>query len=47
MTPSVLQSHIGGRWIGTQAAQTLRSAINGQPVAATHADAIDFGEAVA
>ncbi|ACB35822.1 phenylacetic acid degradation protein paaN [Leptothrix cholodnii SP-6] len=47
MHPSVLQSHIGGRWIGTQAAQTLRSAINGQPVAATHADAIDFGEAVA
>ena len=47
MNPSVLQSHIGGRWIGTQAAQTLRSAINGQPVATTHADAIDFGEAVA
>jgi oxepin-CoA hydrolase/3-oxo-5,6-dehydrosuberyl-CoA semialdehyde dehydrogenase len=47
MTPSVLQSHIAGRWIGTQAAQTLRSAINGQPVAATHADSIDFGEAVA
>jgi len=43
---SVLQSHIAGRWIGTQAAQTLRSAVNGQAIAQTHLDAIDFGEAV-
>lgn len=42
-----LQSYIAGRWIGTEAAQTLRSAINGQPVAATHAEKIDFAEAVA
>ena len=42
----ILQSHIAGRWIGTQAAQTLRSAINGQAIAQTHLDAIDFGEAV-
>ncbi len=42
-----LQSFIAGRWVGAEAAQTLRSAINGQPVARTHADAIDFGEAVA
>jgi oxepin-CoA hydrolase / 3-oxo-5,6-dehydrosuberyl-CoA semialdehyde dehydrogenase len=42
-----LQSYIGGRWIGTRAAQTLRSAVNGKPVAATHAEAIDFGEALA
>lgn len=42
-----LQSYIGGRWIGAQAAQSLRSAINGQPVAATHADKLDFAEAVA
>jgi oxepin-CoA hydrolase/3-oxo-5,6-dehydrosuberyl-CoA semialdehyde dehydrogenase len=45
MTPT-LQSYIAGRWIGTQAAQQLRSAINGSPVASTHADHLDFGEAV-
>jgi oxepin-CoA hydrolase/3-oxo-5,6-dehydrosuberyl-CoA semialdehyde dehydrogenase len=42
-----LQSYIAGRWIGREAAQPLRSAVNGKPVAATHAEAIDFGEAVA
>ena len=41
-----LQSYIAGRWIGRDAAQTLRSAVNGQPVARTHAEAIDFAEAV-
>jgi oxepin-CoA hydrolase/3-oxo-5,6-dehydrosuberyl-CoA semialdehyde dehydrogenase len=41
-----LQSFIGGRWIGRQPAQTLRSAVDGSPVAATHADGIDFAEAV-
>jgi oxepin-CoA hydrolase / 3-oxo-5,6-dehydrosuberyl-CoA semialdehyde dehydrogenase len=46
MSTPVLQSYIAGRWVGTQAAQQLRSAINGKPVAAAHADAIDFGEAV-
>ncbi len=45
MTPT-LQSYIGGRWLGRQGAQLLRSAINGKPVASTHAEAIDFGEAV-
>ncbi|HEY4069715.1 MAG TPA: phenylacetic acid degradation bifunctional protein PaaZ [Burkholderiaceae bacterium] len=44
---TTLQSFIGGRWLGSQAAQQLHSAINGRPVAATHAEAIDFGEAVA
>ncbi|WP_345944782.1 phenylacetic acid degradation bifunctional protein PaaZ [Variovorax sp. dw_954] len=44
---TVLQSYIAGRWVGNQAAQTLNSAINGQPVASTHAEALDFGEAVA
>ncbi len=39
---TLLQSFIGGRWIGAQPAQALRSAINGQTVAHTHADAIDF-----
>jgi oxepin-CoA hydrolase/3-oxo-5,6-dehydrosuberyl-CoA semialdehyde dehydrogenase len=41
-----LQSFIAGRWIGSEAAQTLRSAINGQPVARTHAESIDFSEAL-
>ncbi|RZS53221.1 oxepin-CoA hydrolase/3-oxo-5,6-dehydrosuberyl-CoA semialdehyde dehydrogenase [Sphaerotilus mobilis] len=41
-----LQSHIAGRWFGAQPGALLHSAINGQPVARTHADAIDFGEAV-
>lgn len=41
-----LQSYIGGHWIGRESAQTLRSAINGKPVATTHAEKIDFAEAV-
>ena len=41
-----LQSHIAGRWIGSQAAAALRSAINGHTVAHTHAEAIDFASAV-
>ena len=47
MTIIPLQSFIAGRWFGTQAAQVLHSAINGRPVASTHAERIDFGEAVA
>lgn len=43
---NTLQSHIAGRWLGTTPAQTLKSAINGRAVAATHAEAIDFAEAV-
>ncbi|WP_440533607.1 phenylacetic acid degradation bifunctional protein PaaZ [Variovorax sp. YR566] len=43
---TTLQSYIAGRWIGQQAAQQLRSAVNGQPVASTHAEAIDFAEAL-
>jgi len=46
MTPQQLQSFIGGRWLGQQPAQALRSAVNGRTVAHTHAEAIDFGEAV-
>ena len=42
----VLQSFIGGQWIGQQGAQNLRSAINGQALYQTHAEAIDFGDAV-
>jgi oxepin-CoA hydrolase/3-oxo-5,6-dehydrosuberyl-CoA semialdehyde dehydrogenase len=43
---AVLQSFIAGRWIGAKPAQQLRSAINGQPVASTHAEALDFAEAL-
>ena len=46
MTTPTLQSYIGGHWLGRQAAQPLRSAINGKPIYNTHAEAIDFGEAV-
>ena len=41
-----LQSLIAGRWLGERAAVAMHSAINGAPVAYTHAEAIDFGEAV-
>lgn len=41
-----LQSLIAGRWIGAQAATPLHSAINGSTVFHTHAESIDFGEAV-
>ena len=43
---TTLQSYIAGQWLGRQAGQTLRSAINGRPVASTHAEAIDFAHAV-
>ena len=46
MNTPVLQSFIAGRWLGTQGATTLRSALNGQPVYRTHAETIDFAEAV-
>jgi len=42
----ILQSFIGGRWFGAEGATVLRSAVNGRPVASTHAEAIDFGEAL-
>jgi oxepin-CoA hydrolase/3-oxo-5,6-dehydrosuberyl-CoA semialdehyde dehydrogenase len=45
MTPC-LQSYIAGRWLGRQAAGDLLSAVNGRPVASTHAEAIDFAEAL-
>ncbi|MEW6371047.1 MAG: phenylacetic acid degradation bifunctional protein PaaZ [Pseudomonadota bacterium] len=44
--PSTLQSWIGGRWIGQEAATPLHSAIDGQLVYHTHAEKIDFDEAV-
>jgi oxepin-CoA hydrolase/3-oxo-5,6-dehydrosuberyl-CoA semialdehyde dehydrogenase len=44
-TTPLLQSHIAGTWIGQAPAQVLHSAVNGRPVAATHAEAIDFAAA--
>ncbi|MDE2453044.1 MAG: phenylacetic acid degradation bifunctional protein PaaZ [Burkholderiales bacterium] len=41
-----LQSLIAGRWIGSEAAAALRSAVNGRPVFHTHAESIDFAEAL-
>jgi len=45
-TPSTLQSWIAGRWIGQEAATPLHSALDGQLVYHTHAEKIDFDEAV-
>jgi oxepin-CoA hydrolase/3-oxo-5,6-dehydrosuberyl-CoA semialdehyde dehydrogenase len=41
-----LQSLIAERWLGSNPATALRSAVDGHVVAHTHAEAIDFGEAV-
>ena len=42
----VLQSFIGGNWLGKSAAVPLASAVNGKVVFHTHAEVIDFGESV-
>jgi oxepin-CoA hydrolase / 3-oxo-5,6-dehydrosuberyl-CoA semialdehyde dehydrogenase len=42
----LLQSHIAGQWFGTQSSQALQSALNGETVAHTHAEAIDFAQAL-
>jgi oxepin-CoA hydrolase/3-oxo-5,6-dehydrosuberyl-CoA semialdehyde dehydrogenase len=46
MSTPTLQSFIAGRWIGSQGATVLRSALNGQPLSRTHEEPIDFAEAV-
>jgi oxepin-CoA hydrolase/3-oxo-5,6-dehydrosuberyl-CoA semialdehyde dehydrogenase len=43
---STLQSLIGGRWLGAQAATPLHSALNSQLIYHTHLEKIDFDEAV-
>jgi oxepin-CoA hydrolase/3-oxo-5,6-dehydrosuberyl-CoA semialdehyde dehydrogenase len=43
---TLLQSFIGGRWIGAQPAQTLRSAINGRDRGPHPCGSLDFAEAV-
>ena len=45
-TVSTLQSLIGGRWIGAQAAAPLHSALNSKLIYHTHAEKIDFDEAL-
>ena len=42
-----LQSFIAGRWLGQHAAQSLRSAIDGQVLAHAHEERPDFAEALA
>ncbi|MFL6631809.1 MAG: phenylacetic acid degradation bifunctional protein PaaZ [Massilia sp.] len=44
---TTLQSLIAGRWLGAEAHQPLHSALDNQLIYHTHADRIDFGEAVA
>lgn len=39
-----LRSLCAGRWIGTEPAQTLRSAVTGAPVFYTHREPIDFAQ---
>jgi len=43
---STLQSLIGGRWIGSEASVPLHSALNNSLIYHTHAEKIDFDEAV-
>ena len=43
---SILQSHIADRWVGSRAGALLASAIDGSAIHHTHADEIDFGEAL-
>ena len=45
-THSTLQSFVGGRWFGAKPAAALASAIDGRVVAHTHAETLDFGEAL-
>jgi len=46
MHTPILQSLIAGRWLGAEAHQPLHSALDNRLVYHTHADKIDFGEAV-
>ncbi len=45
-SPTTLQSLIAERWLGTTNSTPLHSAVNGALIHHTHAEAIDFGEAV-
>lgn len=43
---SVLKSYVAGQWFGHTAATALPSAINGEIVAHTHEESVDFAEVV-
>jgi len=43
----IIQSLVAGRFVGQSAAQPLHCAIDGQTIGHTHAEAIDFSEALA
>ncbi|MBY0558142.1 MAG: phenylacetic acid degradation bifunctional protein PaaZ, partial [Burkholderiaceae bacterium] len=43
---ATLQSLIGGRWIGSEAAVPLHGALNNALIYHTHSEQIDFDEAV-
>ncbi|SFL44579.1 phenylacetic acid degradation bifunctional protein PaaZ [Rugamonas rubra] len=45
-TVATLQSWIGGRWLGAEASMPLHSALNNSLIYHTHAEKIDFDEAV-
>lgn len=45
MTP-IIQSYIAGQWLGQTSAQSLHSALNGQAISSTHAESIDFEQAL-
>jgi oxepin-CoA hydrolase/3-oxo-5,6-dehydrosuberyl-CoA semialdehyde dehydrogenase len=45
-TPTTLQSLIADRWIGREPSAALASAIRGEAIHHTHAESIDFGEAL-
>ncbi|TFW10693.1 phenylacetic acid degradation bifunctional protein PaaZ [Massilia arenosa] len=46
MNAATLQSYIGGRWIGKEANAPLHGALNGSVIYHTHAETIDFDEAI-
>jgi oxepin-CoA hydrolase/3-oxo-5,6-dehydrosuberyl-CoA semialdehyde dehydrogenase len=46
MTPTTLQSFIAGHWLGHDPHQPLHSALDNALIYHTHAEKIDFGEAV-
>ena len=46
MHTPILQSLIADRWVGAEPASLLRSAIDGSAVAHTHAEPLDFAEAL-
>jgi oxepin-CoA hydrolase/3-oxo-5,6-dehydrosuberyl-CoA semialdehyde dehydrogenase len=44
--PTILQSHISGRWFGSEAGQSLHSALDGRLICHTHAELPPFDEAL-